>query len=119
MTNYKKGGARINYTNAGGAILSGGVVVLKSGGALGGVNVGIAVDAIAATTGTGDVQIAGVFGLAKTSGEAYAIGDNLYWTGTAITSTSSGNTWAGVAAAAAASGDTTADTLLNGLPYSA
>lgn len=117
MTNYKARGFRIPYTNAGSAIASGDVVTLKSGGSAGGVNIGVAVAAIAATTGTGNVQIGGVFTLTATSGEAYAIGDALYWTGSAITNVASGSTWAGVAAATKASADTTADVLINAIPY--
>lgn len=119
MTNYQGRGGRIPYTNAGSAIATGGVVTLKSGGLLGGINLGVAVAAIAATTGTGVLQIAGLFTLAKTAGEAYAIGDTLYWTGTALTSASTGNTVAGTCTATAVSGDTTAQILLNGCTFPA
>lgn len=116
MTNFKGNGYRLNYNNSGSAIASGDVVVLQSGGTAGGINVGIAVDAIAATTGTGTVQIAGVFNLTGTAGQTGAIGDAAYWSGTAVTTSSTGNTWCGVFAKAKVSADTTVDILLNGKP---
>ncbi len=64
-------GALYNYTNTGSAIAAGGVVVLVSGSS---GFCGIAVDAIAATTGTGVLNIGGpdmcVHQLKKHTGEA-------------------------------------------------
>jgi predicted RecA/RadA family phage recombinase len=61
-----------------------------------------------------EVETAGVFTLPKATGAAWAVGDLLYYDGTAhnITKTSSGNTKIGVATAVAASGDTTGNVKL-------
>lgn len=119
MLSYKGIGSRWPYTNTSSALLSGAVVTLLSGGTQGTINIGVAVDDIAATTGTGVLQVCGRVSLTKTSGEAYAVGDKLYWTGTAITSTASGSTYAGQCVVPAASGDTTVDLLLNSTPFPA
>jgi len=108
-------GGRLSYANAGSAILSGGVVVVRSGTS---GMIGIAVTDIAATTGSGEIAVGypeKVHVLAKKSGDTFAMGDICYWsTGSSyITSTGSGNTRAGVAAAAAASAATTINVLIN------
>ena len=67
--------------------------------------------------GSNQIVRVGMFsGLAKATGEAWTIGNDLYWDNTnkRFTTTSAGNTKAGVAMNAAASGDTTGNVLLPG-----
>jgi predicted RecA/RadA family phage recombinase len=63
-----------------------------------------------------EAQLAGVFDLAKATGQAWSVGDKLYWddTNKNCTTTASGNTLIGVALAAAVSGATTGRVRLNG-----
>lgn len=103
-------GDRILYSNTGSAIVAGDVVAVVSGNS--GI-IGVAQVAIAATSGTGQVEVTGRYTIPKTAGEAYTQGQLVYHNGTAITSGSTGNTRAGRAAVAAASADTTVDVLLN------
>ena len=117
MLNYVTAGSRLQYSNSGGAIASGGIVILNTGGSKGGVNAGFAIDSIPATTGVGVIQLADVFSVTKVAGTAWALGQNLYWNGTAVTTASTGNTWVGNAASVQLSADTTGNLLLNGLPY--
>lgn len=58
----------------------------------------------------------GVWSLTKASGEAWTVGQRLYWDNTAfrVTSTAAGNTLIGVAAQAQASADTVGRVLLTG-----
>lgn len=116
VTTYSKGG-RIPYTNSGSAIAEGDIVVLASGAS---GFVGIAVADIAATTGTGELNIGGaseeriIKTTTKASGEAWTAGQLLYSDGTSITSTSSTTfTKVGRAAIAAASAATTGYFILN------
>ncbi len=108
-------GDRILYTNTGSAIAVGDVVPVATG-ATG--FCGVAVVAIAASTGTGvlDVKPGKRFTLLKASGEAFTQGQILYWnTSTGLTGTNTTtNTKIGRAALAAASADVTADCLLHG-----
>jgi len=46
-------------------------------------------------------QLTGVWTLPKTSAQAWTVGVDIYWTGSAATTTASGNTKIGVATAAA------------------
>ncbi len=85
-----------------------------------GVLVGTALFGVAnndAASGATDleIQVDGVWDLAKATG-ALAVGDLIYWDNGAknVTATSSGNTKIGVVVAAAASGDATARVRLNG-----
>ncbi len=109
-------GNRITYSNTGAAIGSKQVVVIVSGAS--GL-IGITVDAIAATTGSGEVSIGGgderVWTLPKKSGDVFTAGQVVYWdsTNSYLTTTSSGNTRAGRVSAAAASAATTANLILN------
>ena len=74
-------GNRYPYTNAGSAIASGDVVTLVSGVSTG--YIGIALSAIPATTGVGELCIGnypeGVFTLAKNTGEVWTDGQVVYW----------------------------------------
>lgn len=67
---------------------------------------------VAATDGkigqTIAVEVEGVFDLPAVSGTAFAVGDALYWNGTAATKTATGNAPLGLAVAPKTSGLTTA-----------
>jgi predicted RecA/RadA family phage recombinase len=91
-TNYKQEGQIMEYANAGSAISSGDFVVI-------GNRVGCAITDIAATTGTGSVQLEGVFSGSKDGDEAFAQGDALFFdaSDSTFTKTATGNTWAGSA----------------------
>jgi len=97
-------------------VTRGDVVVLVSGST---GFIGIAVTAIAATTGTGELAIGKfdecVFTLAKHTGEAFTDGELLYWDATnkRLTASSTGNTRAGRSYGTAASAATTANVILN------
>jgi predicted RecA/RadA family phage recombinase len=74
-TNYLKPGAVLHYSNAGGAITAGSVVKI-------GNLIGVALDDIAASTGTGAVAIQGVFTCPKNSagsGKAIGQGEKVLW----------------------------------------
>jgi predicted RecA/RadA family phage recombinase len=72
-SSYQQEGSVITYSNAGSAIAAGDVVVM-------GHTIGIALSAIAATTGTGPVAIEGVFsGIPKVSAAVFAQGEKLIW----------------------------------------
>ena len=89
IATYVHRGSRIPYANSGSAIVVGDVVVRVAGNC--GV-VGIASDNIPATTGTGELDIKGVWNLPKTVGEAFTDGQVLYWDTTtkALTGTLTG-----------------------------
>jgi len=111
MLTYYKSGTQIDYTNAGSAISAGDVVT--SGDIL-----GIAVNAIAASTGVGPLQISGIVKVTKTGSQAWTIGQPIYYSGSnTFTSASAGNTFAGLAALAVGSGagETTGYLLLKGV----
>lgn len=74
---------------------------------------GVAVTAIASGA-SGEIATEGVFTLAKTTGQAYAVGDIVYWNSTTnkLTATSTGNLQVALAVAAAASTATTAQVKL-------
>ncbi len=112
---YYAPGARLTYSNTGSAIVAGDVIVLASGttGML-----AIALVAIAATSGTGEVAIGGhderIWILPKSTGEAFTVGQLVYWDGTNLGGTSTTtSTRAGRIAEAAASAATTAKLILN------
>jgi predicted RecA/RadA family phage recombinase len=114
MKNFIQCGDTINWTNStGSAVASGDVVVVGS-------LVGIALVDIA-DTATGTLQIEGVFQVAKTTGTAYAQGDELFWdtSGKKTTKTATDKP-IGTAHEAALSGDTTTLVKLygrgNGIP---
>jgi predicted RecA/RadA family phage recombinase len=108
-------GSKYPYVNTGSAIASGDVVVLNSGST---GKVGVAQGAIAATTGTGTLDVGGVQSLAKKSGEAFTDMQLLYWNTSSkyLTGTASGSTLAGRAWGTASSSATTANVLLNDNP---
>jgi len=68
--NYSGEGNVITYSNSGSAISSGDVVVIGS-------LIGAALVDIAATTGSGSVQISGVFDLPKVDAAVIAVGEVL------------------------------------------
>jgi len=70
--NYVAHGTTLNFANTGTAIKSGDVVVV-------GDILGVAIVDIAATTGTGTVQIVGVFDLPKTDAAVIAQGEMVIW----------------------------------------
>ena len=110
---YQGTGHRILYSNTGSAIAAKDVVVLASGTT---GKIGIAVADIAATTGTGQVELRGEWQLPKTTGQAYTVGQLVYWTTSTSKVTSvatSTNTRAGRITQAAASAATTCRVLIN------
>ena len=108
-TNYIQEGNEVFYTNSGAAIASGDVVPMTN-------RCGVALEAIAASTGTGRVQLDGVWKVTKKTGEAWAMGEALYWDASPgeATTTASGNTPLGWAFAAAESADATGRAQLAG-----
>lgn len=112
-TNYIQDGDVLTYSNAGSVITAGSVVAIGS-------LIGIALTDIAATSGSGSVQLRGVFSVPKVTGTAWTQGAKLLWDASAAkfdlgTATPATGDISGccVAAAAAASGDTTGKVLLN------
>lgn len=93
-TNYRFPGDTITFTT-GGAVASGDVVEIGS-------LVGIAAVAAAGSGALIEVSLTGVYEVPKTSAEAWTQGVAVYWTGTAATTTASGNTFMGHAFAVAA-----------------
>lgn len=75
---------------------------------------------IASTTAANAAQVAlstvGVYDIAKTAGQTFAVGATAYWDNTAkkVTAVSTDNTKIGVAIKAAVGGDATARVRLNG-----
>jgi len=70
--NYVREGDSLQYTNTGSAISSGDEVVMND-------VLGVALVDIAASTGTGEVAIEGVFTLTKVAGTAAAVGETMHW----------------------------------------
>jgi predicted RecA/RadA family phage recombinase len=108
MLGFYKSGDQIDYYNTSTAIAAGDVVEM-------GRILGIAVNDIAATTGTGPVQVKGIVKVTKTASQAWTQGQAIYCDAGTFTSTASGNFFAGVAACVAESGAslTTGYVLLN------
>lgn len=106
MKNFKQEGQHMDYTPTV-AVVSGQVVLV-------GIKIGVAIADIAANT-PGVLRVTGVIGIPKKAGDTPAQGVALYWDNTNkyLTTTASGNTYAGWAFAAAASGDPTVDTKIN------
>ncbi|MFA6038438.1 MAG: DUF2190 family protein [Legionellales bacterium] len=69
---YRQDGKIINFANTGSAIVEGEIVPIVGG-------IAVAADDIAATTGTGNVYIEGVFKAASVTNASFAVGDVLYW----------------------------------------
>jgi predicted RecA/RadA family phage recombinase len=106
MKNFYSEGHHVDHTPSS-AVLSGAVVLI-------GTRVGVAVADIQANT-PGALRVTGNFFLPKKAGDTPAQGAALYWDNTNkyLTTTSSGNTYAGWAVAAALSGDATVSTKIN------
>ncbi len=113
-TLYAKG-SRVNYSNTGSAIVAGDLISLVTGSS---GMVAIAISAIPASTGTGEVSIGGpderLWTCPKATGEAFTLGQALYFDGTQLTGTNTTTySRAGRAAAAAASAATSCVLILN------
>ncbi len=108
MKNYVAKGERLAHTNATSTTISSGDVVLITN------RIGIAVADIVASA-VGQLQVEGVFTLAKTAGQAWTLGQQLYWDASTskFTSTASSHQKAGFAAAIAASAATSGKIKLN------
>ena len=106
MENYVQPGKAIDVTMPDAMTAGDGVQV---GTAL----FGVAVDTYASGA-TGVIWTEGVFDLAKTTAQAYAVGARIYWNSTTkkTTTTTGGNLQVGVALSTAGSTDTTARVLL-------
>lgn len=105
--NYIYSGDKLPYINAGSAITSGSPVFI-------GGNAGIALEDIAATTGTGTVATEGVWKLPKHNPLAIAQGDLLFWdtTNEEVTKTAT-DVPLGMAFEAAGSTDTVVNVWIN------
>jgi predicted RecA/RadA family phage recombinase len=99
MKTYYKSDEIIDYTNAGSAIASDDVVQI-------GDMLGIAMDAIAATTGVGPVLVRGIAKVTKYAGEAWTQGQTIYYhaTNKFTTTATESAVRAGCAAIAAGTG---------------
>jgi predicted RecA/RadA family phage recombinase len=99
MNTFRGDGATIDYTNPGTLVIASGTVI-DLGNFIGIVIADIAVGAV------GALAVNGVHELPATSGEAWAQGDQLFWTGSALTAvvtttyTPAGKAWAAKASAA-------------------
>jgi predicted RecA/RadA family phage recombinase len=105
-----------NYVQKGDYITVAAPYALSSGGgALVGSLFGVAAED-AANGATADLATCGVFSLAKTVGQSFAVGAPVYWdNGTkSVTAVTTGNTRIGVAVVATVGGDATAIVRLNG-----
>lgn len=116
MNNSVDGGSTVNYTNAGGATIEAGTIILMKN-TLGSVVADIAVGA------TGAVQVSGKVTAPKVSAAVFVVGEALVWdvsantnTGAfddAATTTAVGDvTGAAIAAVAGANGETTCTVIL-------
>lgn len=108
MLTGKGEGRRLQYTNSSSsAIVSGDVVVLAKG-------IGIAVTAIAVGA-VGTIEVATEHELAAKSGQAWSMGEQLYWDATneELTSTASSHNKAGMAGADCASAAVLGRVILN------
>jgi len=107
-TNFVQAGDRITVTAPDGsddtAVSSGDGLLI---GSLFGVCVHDAETGAAVT-----IQTSGVWTLPKTSAQAWAVGNPIYWTGSECTTSSGGNTLIGVAVAVAANPSSTGTVLL-------
>ena len=108
-TNFIAPGTTVDYTNSGSAITSGQPVLI-------GTRLGIAKDAIAATTGTGILHVEGVWTVTKLTADVVTQGQALYWDNgnSRLTTTVGSNVLAGWAYAAASGSATTVQIKLLG-----
>lgn len=107
MKNYVQAGNTIPVTAPSGGVSSGDPVVVGSffGVASGDAEAGATVE----------LSLVGVFDLPKKAGDVVTFGAALYWDGTDVTVTSSGNTLIGAATAAAGGSAATVRVRLNGV----
>lgn len=96
---YWQRGESLDYVNSGNTIIAANTIVALTG------RIGVIGTDIKPGE-KGSIHVSGVYEIAKTGTAALTMGQEVYFDGTGITNTSSGNTPAGFAAAAAASGDT-------------
>ncbi len=106
MKNGIQPGKTIPFTAAGNLSSGDGVQI----GQLFGV---VVADVVA--TETGQMTVEGVFSLPKNAAQAWTEGQLLYWTGTEVNTTASGNLLIGSAVKAALAADTTGEVRLNGI----
>ncbi len=106
---YVQRGESLDYTNATDEIIPHGAVIAV------GTRIGVAGCEILPGQ-MGSLHVVGVFRIAKTDSAAIAMGQAVYYDGTGITGTASGDTTipAGYAAASAAASDTDVLVKLNG-----
>lgn len=107
MKNFVQSGNTIPVTAPGGGVLSGAPV--RTGSFF-----GVACTDAAAGE-TVQILLTGVFDLPKKAGDVVTLGAALYWDGTAVTITSSGNVLIGAATAAAGGSAATVRIRLNGV----
>ncbi|MEM9734247.1 MAG: DUF2190 family protein [Pseudomonadota bacterium] len=100
MKNYVQHGDTLPLTAPSGGVVSGMLYII---GSLAGVALGSAAEGDAF-----EMKTCGVFDLPKTAANVVAEGAKLYWTGSELTTTASGNDLVGVAVAAAGNGVATA-----------
>lgn len=96
---YWQRGESLDYLNETTAVIEANTVIALSG------RIGVAGTSINPGE-KGSLHVTGVYEIAKTGTDAIAMGETVYFDGTGITKTSSGNTLAGYAAKAAAASDT-------------
>lgn len=72
LATYIKKGNVVEYTNSGSAIVAWEIVILGS-------RIAVAADAIAATSGVGNLFLEGTFQMPAVNTETWAIGDAIYW----------------------------------------
>lgn len=106
MKNFIQDGAHIDYAHTA-AVVSGQTILI-------GTKIGVAMKDYAANE-AGVYRVTGVIGIPKKAGDTPAAGAALYWDNTSkyLTTTASGNTYAGWAFAAALSADATVAAKIN------
>lgn len=100
LATYWQRGESLDYVNETSVTLEAGTIVVL------GTRIGVIAAPIRASE-TGSVAVIGVFEMPKTGTTAITMGEAVYFDGTGITKTATGNTAAGYAAQAAAASDTT------------
>lgn len=97
---YWQRGETLDYTNSGNTVIEANTIIALSG------RIGVAGTSINPGA-KGSLHVTGVYEMAKTGTEAINMGAAVYWDGTGITNTATGNTLAGYAAQDVAASDTT------------
>ena len=107
-TTFKREAHRLNYTNSTSSTIDADTVIELT------AMIGVAISDIPASA-VGAIEIDGVHTLTKNAGEAFTMGQQLYWDATndELTGTASSHAKAGRAAAAAANAAVVADVILN------